>query len=1014
MFHARMLTSTWFKVRHLLIAATSVLVVQQAACVVSSRGHRPEQPPSAASNGSVVGSTEAGDPANAGSKSGGGFRRSGLQVLTANQEPLWAASPAVFRLSFLNGAPLEANLSVHWIALLPNGQWLEPCGAPSAATECMFTPDVAGEWSLWVLAYDEAGGQRLGTEPQLFTVNEPSDDAVSGPARAISTRVTSVQVSTNANPRANELVTISASSAGSPQPRYRYFSIDPVGTRRDLCNGYSSASSCAFRPTTTGTWQVIVHARDAQSRARYDALARREVTILGACPPEPVYPDTRGEPRNTAGYIRHCWPGEAYCYCDQDNDCYAQSEYVACGGTSNPSFSFLVSPNSVSLSAGSMAQVQGQISRLAGHSMPVTITASATGLQTLNATVVGTQSSAALPIEAVAAASAGTRLMTLTASDGVRVVNSPLEVEVLPEAAPDFSLSGSPSYVSIQQNGAVATLHVQVARLNGFTGPVALSIQGLPAGVDASTATIANTSTVAALTLRASAGAAVGNATITVTGNSGTTSKTTTVSLVVNEQAAVSTDVTSGTPAFPGAEGFGARASGGRGGAVCYVTNLSPRADVANSLQWCINQPGKRYVLFKVSGVIDGSIEINRGDITIAGQTSPGGITVRGIYLQGDQVCEADGCPLPSVYPRNFILRHLRSRKPTDADTLRLHRAQNGIIDHCSFGNADDEVAQISFAQDITIQNTIFAETLGDHAVYGGMLINYSDPARGFELTRLSFHHNNWNRLIGRMPEISRENPSAVGSTMDIELSNNLLWDPGAPVYTATGLGQAGSGEVYFRMNWIGNYAVARPVGAPSVEPGIAPFTYGMISNELVEQTGTPSRIFYSGNRINQFPQRTDYQLAYCCNDYPSVTTPPFASAPPSHALTQRHAFPPITYHSALELPSYMVSNVGAFPRDPMDTRLMAAVGLGVVSQARRDMNPANDALITVAQAGPAPTDTDGDGMPDAWESENGLNPSNASDRNSTNLSPQKTGQTGYTNLEVYLNELAASRVLGR
>lgn len=81
--------------------------------------------------------------------------------------------------------------------------------------------------------------------------------------------------------------------------------------------------------------------------------------------------------------------------------------------------------------------------------------------------------------------------------------------------------------------------------------------------------------------------------------------------------------------AFPGAEGFGAYATGGRGGSVIYVTNLN--ANGPGSLQWAIDQPGAKYVLFKVSGLIDTQIHLTNGNVTIAGQTSPGGITIRGL-----------------------------------------------------------------------------------------------------------------------------------------------------------------------------------------------------------------------------------------------------------------------------------------------------------------------------------------------------------------------------------------------
>src|SRR5688572_33402879 len=85
----------------------------------------------------------------------------------------------------------------------------------------------------------------------------------------------------------------------------------------------------------------------------------------------------------------------------------------------------------------------------------------------------------------------------------------------------------------------------------------------------------------------------------------------------------------SALPAFPGAEGFGAVATGGRGGQVIYVTTLAN--DGPGSLAEALATPGPRTILFKVSGVIHTAAEIIYSDVTIAGQTSPGGITVRGI-----------------------------------------------------------------------------------------------------------------------------------------------------------------------------------------------------------------------------------------------------------------------------------------------------------------------------------------------------------------------------------------------
>ena len=72
---------------------------------------------------------------------------------------------------------------------------------------------------------------------------------------------------------------------------------------------------------------------------------------------------------------------------------------------------------------------------------------------------------------------------------------------------------------------------------------------------------------------------------------------------------------------------------------------------------------------------------------------------------------------------------------------------RRAIVDHVSIGGATDEAVEISYAQDITVQNTLIAETVGDHADRGGVLVNYSNPAQGYELTRLALHHNVFNRI---------------------------------------------------------------------------------------------------------------------------------------------------------------------------------------------------------------------------------------------------------------------------
>lgn len=456
--------------------------------------------------------------------------------------------------------------------------------------------------------------------------------------------------------------------------------------------------------------------------------------------------------------------------------------------------------------------------------------------------------------------------------------------------------------------------------------------------------------------------------------------------------------------AFPGAEGFGSQASGGRGGRVIQVTNLN--ASGPGSLQAALDQEGPRTVVFTVSGMIDAAIHLTRGDVTIAGQTSPGGISIRQLHTTEEPYCDQDvACPAGSRKADNWILQHVRIRPDGQHDDgLRLRYTRRAIVDQVSIGNATDEAIEISYANDITIQNTLIAETVGDHADRGGVLVNYSNPSQGYELTRIALHHNVFNRILGRYPELSRESPAAAGSVMDIEISNNLYWDMGYFIdvnnttVSASDFGQ----PIYYRMNLVGNHAFVR-------NPDQAePFPYGLIHIATPQGPQPLTSTWFSGNRINLYPGRSDYELTYCCNDYPDhqpdTTLPAFAAA-------ARHDFPAISYQDAADLAPRAVQRAGAFPRDPMDRRLMGAVEQETITIQPRNINPADDgSALPFAVAPAAPTDSDADGMPDVWESANGLNPQ-MQDHNGTQLSLPTLGVQGYTNLEVYLHELSEQRI---
>lgn len=456
-------------------------------------------------------------------------------------------------------------------------------------------------------------------------------------------------------------------------------------------------------------------------------------------------------------------------------------------------------------------------------------------------------------------------------------------------------------------------------------------------------------------------------------------------------------------PAFPGAEGFGAlTTTGGRGGQVIKVTNLN--CNGPGSLNAALQTPGAKYILFTVSGIIDCAAEVVWGDCYIAGQTSPAGITVRGILL--------DDYYDPTGKAQNVILRHLNSRPSTEMvrvgtgwvldDALRLDGARNIVVDHCSFAHAIDECVQLSRSSNIVLQHCLLAETLGWHHIYGGMLMNYSVAA--YPKDSVSLHHNAWNRLGGRMPEISCEPSAESPGDMDclahpfrFEFSNNLLWDLPIQVYYEP------ADDFFVRPNFVNNRAVARP-------------SYGgaMFHHPLLEHA--QNELFASGNAFDAYPAYADIELFYCCNDFNLYH--PNTDSGSAILRTARFDYPAVTYTPTASLLSQIYENAGAFNghsplhRDSMNRRLLKYVQLNSLDPHPVDGNDYyNDAFLP--DAGPlpsAPADADADGMPDTWETAHGLNP-NLPDHNGTALSVALTGVAGYTNLECYLNQLSDNLV---
>jgi pectate lyase len=451
-------------------------------------------------------------------------------------------------------------------------------------------------------------------------------------------------------------------------------------------------------------------------------------------------------------------------------------------------------------------------------------------------------------------------------------------------------------------------------------------------------------------------------------------------------------------PAFPGAEGFGAHAKGGRGGQVIYVTNLNPNGP--GSLTEALATPGKRYILFKVSGIIHNAAEVIYGDFTLAGQTSPGGITVRGLIV--DEVYDTAGTG------DNIIIRHIRSRPGNPVvnpgpgylldDACRMDGASNVIIDHCSFANAMDECVQISETSKLTIQNCSFAETLGDHYYLGGMLFNYSSPEHPQD--SISIHHNVWNRLGGRMPEFSCESPYGSARPLNIELSDNLFWDQQINTWYNSNIDPSAPNPIdsfFVKMNLINNYSMVRSA-----------YPMGMFAHNFLEIQS--NSMHTSGNKMNIYSSYSDYDLFYCCNDFDLTGNNPNTDLGTVTKKSSPHPFPSISHTPTASVTNYIYNSAGAFSRDSMDRRLMSFIGKGIIDSHPVDsVDYYHDAYLldfNPSNPPPAPLDTDNDGMPDYWETAHGLNPM-AQDHNGNTLSVSITGISGYTNLECYLNCLS-------
>ncbi|HJX70648.1 MAG TPA: RICIN domain-containing protein [Bacteroidales bacterium] len=397
--------------------------------------------------------------------------------------------------------------------------------------------------------------------------------------------------------------------------------------------------------------------------------------------------------------------------------------------------------------------------------------------------------------------------------------------------------------------------------------------------------------------------------------------------------------------AFPGAEGFGRFATGGRGGSVYHVTNLNDEG--LGSFRDAVSQPN-RIVVFDVGGIINISDRIVvSGNITIAGQTAPGDGVV--IYGNGLSFSGAN----------NTICRYLRVRmgKNGDAekDAITIANGSTMIFDHVSVSWGKDENFSVSWdnkdiePENITIQNSMIAQGLETHSC-GGLI----QTSGGVSLIKNLYIDNN------------TRNPKVKGVNQFV---NNIVYNWGVAAYI---LGDS-EGDSYASV--IGNYFI----NGPSVSS--AAFTRGNLNFNL-----------YASNNY-QDNNKNGVLDGYILNqsDYTTVTW-----------VTTPFDYPPVTSLTPAEAYNLVIAGAGASlpKRDEVDLRLITELtSLGTIGQLISDevAEPMN--WPNPVKGGKAPIDTDKDGMPDTWEYYYGLNPYHNSDQNTDN------DADGYTNVEEYLNQ---------
>ena len=449
--------------------------------------------------------------------------------------------------------------------------------------------------------------------------------------------------------------------------------------------------------------------------------------------------------------------------------------------------------------------------------------------------------------------------------------------------------------------------------------------------------------------------------------------------------------------AFPGAEGGGMYTTGGRGGKVIHVTNLNDSGP--GSLRDALNQSGARTVVFDVAGVIElkSMLRIRNGDVTVAGQTAPGdGICLKNYTFRIDA--------------SNVIVRFIRCRMGDEAmtedDAMQVMNHtddsyKNIIIDHCSVSWSTDECASFYGMRDFTFQWNIVSESLrvsvhekGTHG-YGGI----------WGGNNATYHHNLLAHHDSRNPRIDHDYVSTQKGPVSIY--NNVVYNwSGNTCYGGESSDKNGSN--YRKYNFFNNYYKPGPATPSNHIWFLQPTT----SCSNCGGTIIPGHFYMAGNIMHG-------QSALTSDNWKAGKTSPVGVYIAEGDVSKIKAGAAFTMnvqqniHSGEGCLDPVLNYAGAsLSRDVIDTRI-AKETKDKTATYKGSKSGVQGLIDTQGDVGGWPeyaasadelartNDSDGDGMPDWFEKEFGLDPAK-NDGNGIWL--DKNGR--YTNLEMYLHYL--------